>query len=214
MAEPEKTPRRPRHVLEDPSAQAVARVYAKAFVDAATASGVEEALEEFHSFLDDVLAQNPRFETLLLSAMISRNDKVALIDRVVGPHGSPLFANFLRVLANHDRLELLPLILQESQAEHEERTGRKHVRVTSASPLSAEVIETIRARLASAVPFEPVIDTETRPELLGGLVIRIGDMVYDSSLSTRLKQLRGRLRERCLHEIQIGRDRFSHPEGD
>ena len=52
------------------------------------------------------------------------------------------------------------------------------------------------------------------PEILGGLIVRIGDTVYDSSLRTRLRQMSGRLRERCLHEIQRGRDRFSHSAGN
>ena len=50
--------------------------------------------------------------------------------------------------------------------------------------------------------------------LIGGLVIQVGDTVYDSSLRTRIKTLAGRLTERTLNEIQSGRDRFSHPEGD
>jgi F-type H+-transporting ATPase subunit delta len=49
---------------------------------------------------------------------------------------------------------------------------------------------------------------------LGGIVIRVGDTIYDSSLALRIKQLRERLRQRSLHEIQSGRDRFGHPEGD
>ncbi|MCA9036130.1 MAG: F0F1 ATP synthase subunit delta, partial [Planctomycetaceae bacterium] len=48
----------------------------------------------------------------------------------------------------------------------------------------------------------------------GGLIIQVGDTVYDSSLRSRLQQLRGRLVEKALNEIQSGRDRFSHTEGN
>jgi F-type H+-transporting ATPase subunit delta len=58
--------------------------------------------------------------------------------------------------------------------------------------------------------FEPILETRLDTSLLGGVIIRIGDTVYDSSLRTRMKQLHERLRERSLHEIQVGRDRFSH----
>ena len=205
---------RPPSVLEDPSAQAVARIYSEAFLNAAESVGVEDALEEFASFLDDVLAKHPDFEAILLSGIIGRDEKVALIERVIAPHGSQMFTSFLRVLARHDRLELLPIILKESQIEHEIRSGRRRVQVTSARPLSEATWQRILGRLDQLLPFQPMLESQTDPSLLGGLLIRVGDTVYDSSLRTRLRQLRTRLRERSLHEIQSGRDRFSHPEGD
>ena len=201
-------------VLEDPSAQAIARVYANAFLDAASSEDAAGALEEFDSFLADVLAKNPEFESILLSGIVSRDDKVGLIDRAIAPHASPIFANFLRVLARHERLELLPIILGETRSLHETRCGQKHVIVKSAQALSDDAIGKIRDQLNETFDFEPIIDAEVDESLIGGLVIQVDDTVYDSSLRTRMKQLRSSLRERYLNEIQSGRDRFSHPEGD
>ncbi len=166
------------------------------------------------SFVDDILAAHPEFQTILFSSLSSRDDKLDMLDRVIGPYGSELFTNFLKVLARHERLNLLPLILSESQQLHIDRTGRKRVFVTSARPLSDASLGVIGRRLDDVFPFEPVIEVDTDPALLGGLIIRIDTTVYDSSLRTRLKQLRTRLRERSLHEIQSGRDRFSHSEGN
>lgn len=205
---------RPPSVMEDPRARAIAHVYAEAFLNAAQSADVAAVLEEFASFLDDVLARNPEFASALCSGIIGREERLALIDRVVAPFGSELFTNFLRVLARHDRLDLLPLILDESRLGHERRTGRKRVQVTSALELSAGTRQALQERLAARFRFEPILQVSIDPGLLGGLVIRVGDTVYDSSLRTRMKQLRARLRERSLHEIQSGRDRFSHPEGD
>jgi len=214
MAKTERPKARVTSVMEDPSAQAVARVYSDAFLAAAQASGVEGALEEFASFLDDVLAKNPDFGDLLLSGLLSREEKLGIIERVLKGRGSELFVNFLRVLANHDRLELLPLILSEARLKYEMQQGKRRVRVTSAAPLSGDALGRIQRRLAEAFPFEPILENTADPALLGGVVIQVGDTVYDSSLRTRMKQLRARLRQRSLHEIQSGRDRFSHPEGD
>ena len=214
MADKPQPQTRIKSVLEDPSAQAIARVYAEAFLSAAADTGIEEALEEFASFLDDVLAAYPEFESLLLSGIVSRDEKVAIIDRTIAPSGSEFFVNFLRVLARHDRLEILPLILSESRLRHEMLTGRKRVRVTSAQSLSDDRLATIRQQLDDALSFEPIVESAVDESLLGGLIIQIEDTVYDSSLRTRLKQLRGRMRERSLHEIQSGRNRFSSPEGD
>ena len=72
----------------------------------------------------------------------------------------------------------------------------------------------IRERLAAALAIRPVLEAAVDPSILGGLRVRVGDTVYDGSLRARLKQLRHRVRERSLHEIQSGRNRFSHPERD
>jgi F-type H+-transporting ATPase subunit delta len=189
-------------------------VYANAFVQAAQASGLDAALEELASFLDDVLARNPDFEKLLYSGLLGRDEKLAIIERVVAPRGTELFTNFLRVLARHDRLSLLPIILQEGKLKQEQLTGRKRVRVTSAVPLEPNTQQQILKRLTEKLPFEPILETEIDPSLIGGLVIQVGDKVFDSSLKVRMKQFRNRLRQRSLNEIQSGRDRFSSPEGN
>jgi F-type H+-transporting ATPase subunit delta len=196
-------------VLEDPSVVAVARVYANAYLDA-----TGNDLEEFASFMQDVLAANPEFASLLTSGATGREEKIVLIDRAIAPHCSEPFANFLRTLAAHDRLEILDVVYAESRRIAEERAGQKRVRVTSAVELSDETVQKIQDRLGQVFSFEPIIETSVDPSLIGGLIIQVEDTVYDSSLRNRLTQLRDRMRERSLHEIQSGRDRFSHPEGD
>jgi len=213
MAESQKPKTRVTSVMEDPVAQQVARVYADAFLGAAESVGVASALEEFASFLEDVVAVHPQFEAILLSGILSRDEKMGVIDRVVSKTGSEFFANYLRVLAKHERLELLPHILAESRLKHEILTGKRRVQVTSATELSSGTLGKIRDQLAASLSFEPILEPTVDPSILGGVVIRIGDTVYDSSLSTRMKQLRVRLRQRSLHEIQSGRNRFSHSEG-
>jgi F-type H+-transporting ATPase subunit delta len=214
MPNPQKLTTRISSVMEDPSAQAVARVYAEAFLDAASAAGAGDALEEFTSFVDDVLAPNHELQAILLSAIVGRDQKIGLIERIVGKTGSQLFTNFLKVLASHERLDLLPLVLSESRTMHEKRTGRGRVQVTTAVELSQDRKDRVLKSLDESLPFEPILETYVKPSLLGGMVIQVGDTVYDSSLRSRLNQMRDRLRQRSLHEIQSGRDRFSHSERD
>ncbi|MEZ6145087.1 MAG: ATP synthase F1 subunit delta [Planctomycetaceae bacterium] len=205
---------RPSHVLEDPSSRAVARVYAVAYLNGADAKGESGALEELTSFVEDVLAVQPEFSRLLTSQLTNRDEKLGVIERVVQPRASEFFSNFLKVLAEHERLELLPLISHIAQIEHENRTGRRRVIVRSAVTLSETQLSSIADRLNSALSFEPIVIPEVDESLLGGLVIQIGDTVFDSSLKSRLNSLQQSMRERYLHEIQSGRDRFSYSEGN
>jgi F-type H+-transporting ATPase subunit delta len=207
-------PTRPAHVLEDPSAKAVARVYAVAYLDAAAGVGEQNPVEEIESFETDVLRRQPAFQELLASRAVSADEKSALLDRTIVPKASQFFGNFLKVLARHDRLDLIPYIVEEVRLEYEKRTSKKRVEVTSALPLTDEQLREIADRLRSQMHFEPIVRSSVDPSLLGGVIIRIGDTVYDSSLRTRIGVLRNRLRERYLNEIQSGRNRFSSAEGN
>ena len=86
--------------------------------------------------------------------------------------------------------------------------------VKAAKPLTSSARDKITSQLKEKFGFTPIIQEEIDESLLGGIVIQVGDTVYDSSLRTRMKQLRESLRERALNEIQSGRDRFSNPEGN
>jgi F-type H+-transporting ATPase subunit delta len=212
----EKTPLQSRikSVLEDPRAESIARTYCDALLNAVSAENLAGTLDEFGSFIEDVLKRNPEFTELLASGMVSREDKIALIDKAIGRFATPMFLNFLKVLAQHDRLILLGEILRQCRVQFEIRQGRQRVQIRSARPLSDVAQKKIHDRLAAVLPFDPILETQTDSALLGGLVIRVGDTVYDGSLRTRLRQLRTRLRDRSLYEIQSGRNRFSADGGD
>ena len=208
------TPTRPNHVLEDPSAKAVAHVYATAFLNAAGKGNQSELLEEFTSFHDDILKPNPEFERLLTTSLTSTDEKRGFIERAIKPVASQTFTNFLLVLAKHERLELLPLILSETWEMHEKQLGQVRVQLKSAVALNDGQLDRIKNRLQDALSSEPILMPTVDEDLLGGLVVQVGDTVYDGSLRTRLRDLQLRLRERYLNEIQSGRDRFSSPEGN
>ncbi len=202
-------------VMEDPSVQAIAKVYARAFLGAARDLGNEdEPLAELAEFTNDVLGAFPEFAQLLLSPLVGRDDKLRMIDHVVAPRASQLVTSFLHTLARHDRLDLLPVIVPVAQRLLDEARGRRPVDVTAARPLSEEARQRIADVVRERFGFTPLLRVETDPSLIAGIVLRIGDTVYDGSLRARLQQLRLRLRERGLHEVQSGRDRFSHPEGN
>ncbi|QDT63969.1 ATP synthase F1 subunit delta [Calycomorphotria hydatis] len=197
-----------RSVMEDPGAIAIARVYAEALLDAA-GENTDELVSEYEEFVDNVARVVPEVPALIFGGMLSRDETVGIMERAIIPHCSPVFGNFLRVLAKRQRLDLTRPILHALKKSRELERGLRHVTVRTAVPLTDEQRDNIAGRISASVPFEPIIDTEVDKDLLGGMVIQIGDTIYDSSVRTRLKQLRTRLRERVNNEIQRGRDRFS-----
>lgn len=200
-------------VLEDPSIKAIARVYADALLDAQGDATGEDRVAEFQSFIEDVLDANPEFEAILFSLIISNEKKSASIDRIVSSQASENFGRFLKVVASHGRLDLLRVIYDVAADEQEKRSGKVRVIVRTASEITDEKRAEICLKLKNILSADPVLQVETDPSLIGGLVIQVGDTVYDNSLRNRLGQLQSQLRQRYVHEIQSGRNRFSYSEG-
>ena len=205
---------RPESVLEDPGARAVATLYAESYLSAAAANGQSAPEQELDSFVDDVLGRFTEFAAILMSDAVGRDEKLDLINRVVSVRSSEFFANFLRVLARHGRLDMLPVIREVVKRLQEQAAGKQSVRVRVARSLSQTAREQVRTSLRQAFGFDPILEESVDPALLGGMVLQVGDTVFDSSLRSRLKTLQGRLVEKAFNEIQSGRDSFSHPEGD
>jgi F-type H+-transporting ATPase subunit delta len=199
----------------DVGAQHVADVYAEAFLAAAENAGrTEELLAEFDSFLTDVLDTFPMLEQVLGSRLVSADDKAGLLDRVLQSQASVIFLNFLKIVARHERLDILRVIHRQTHEQYNRLRGRVRVDVTTATAVPEELAQRIAQSLAKIVDGEPVLQRIVDPDLIGGIVVRVGDTVYDASVANQLKQLRQQMIDRSAHEIQSRRDRFRYPARD
>jgi F-type H+-transporting ATPase subunit delta len=197
----------------DPGAQAIGRVYAQSLLDAA-GDNADSVLAEYQEFIEKVLAAYPDLARLVESPVISLEEKQGVLDRLTAGRSSEVFASYLRVLNRHRRLDLLAAAYGSAMKLREGQLGRQSLQVITAVPMSESLKSEVVDRLRQQLQTEPLVETIVDPSVIGGIVVRFGDTVYDGSVRTRVKQLRVRLRERCLNEIQRGRDRFSHPEGN
>jgi F-type H+-transporting ATPase subunit delta len=202
-----------RHV--NVGAEQVAGVYARALIDAAEECGQTEAvMDELDSFITDVLGANPKFEAVLDSALIQPDEKNALFDKALGAQASPLFLNFLKVVSRRGRLDILRPIHAAAHEIYDQMRGIVRVQVASAAELQEPTRHELAESVRRMIGGKPVLETEVWPELVGGMMMRVGDTVYDGSISTRLERIRQEMIERSVHEIQSRRDRFSSPEGN
>jgi F-type H+-transporting ATPase subunit delta len=197
-------------ITADVSAQRIARVYAEALYKAAEAKGeAKEILDELTSLVHDVFRANAGLEAYLASGAVGRDHKRDLIRKTFDGRASETLTNFLLVLNNHDRLDLLRAIQRAYKELYEERTGQIVAEVRSARPLSDEQAERLRRELRETFHREPILAARVDEDLLGGLMIRVGDWVYDATVRTQLNNFRNQLIERSSHAVQTGRDRFS-----
>lgn len=192
-----------RHV--DIAADRVAKIYAHAIVEAAEAAGCRaEVVAELAALAREVLPKVPEAVVIFSSPKISAEEKDRIIDRIAGGRMKPTTTNALHVLARHGRLGMLAAVVDAAERLADERDGRQQALFTTAIPLDAAeqariVGETEKALSASLTP-RFIVD----PAIIGGLVVRVGDTIYDQSVATGLARIGGRLQQRNIHAIQNG----------
>lgn len=190
--------------------QQIAAVYAKAFLAAAEKSGkASDRVEQLQSLVTDVLKPNPQFEKVLSSPRLKPEEKIGLIDRTLGSKLTKEVGQFLRVIANHDRLDCIRDICTAVRQQFNESQGIAEVQIMSANPLSSGLIKQIQSALKSQLGQEVSLDQKTDPDLIGGLVIRIGDKVYDGSVRQKLATLRQETVDKTVQQMRDAGDRFS-----
>ena len=102
---------------------------------------------------------------------------------------TPLFLNFLKVVARHGRLDCLRQIRNSAKRQYSELLGRVAVTVKSATPLSVSLRRQIEQRLVAVLGKQVDLQCIVDPVLLGGLQVRVGDTVFDGSLDSRLDRM-------------------------
>jgi len=199
----------------DVSVEHIADVYAQALLTATEKTGqTAAAIENFDAVVTEVLDRFPKLENVLASILVSPEEKAALIDRVLGGRVTPLLVNFFKVVARHGRLDCVRAIHRQTHAAFDKLRNRIPVRLSTAQPLGDAAIEHIAESLRAKLGGEPVFEQEIDPALIGGAVLRIGDVVYDGSIANQLQDLRQQMIDRTAHEIQSRRDRFRHSAGN
>src|SRR5690606_13571079 len=101
------------------------------------------------------LAQFPRFESVLASALVSHDEKIQILDRTFGSKISPLVRDFLKVLSQHGRLAVTRAVADQLEQLYNELRGRVPVQVLTATPLEAGQSQVLEASLRRILGGEP-----------------------------------------------------------
>lgn len=199
----------------DVGVQQIGSIYAEALLGAAESAGSTEAvLAELDELITGVLNRYADLEQVLSSRLISHDEKIGIIDRVFGDSVSEVVLSFLKVVARHERLDCLRAIHRQAHELYNKMRGRVEVSLATAAPIPSELADQVAARLGEILDGEPILEKVTDPNLIGGIVVRVGDTVYDGSIATQLENVRQEIIDRSAHEIQSRRDRFRYPAGN
>jgi len=177
------------------TSKAAANRYARALFDVALAEKAD--LERIDQELTGVLAlleREPLLNKVLLNPAVPvPRKRAAMVELTARAKTTPIVAKLLALLAERDRLILLP----ELMASYRERLNDyRHVvraEVTTAAPLAADKAEAIERRLALVTGRRVLVQTKVDPSIIGGIVARVGSIVYDASVTHQLERMKARL---------------------
>jgi F-type H+-transporting ATPase subunit delta len=166
----------------------IARPYAKAAFRQAQGSS---QLDRWSTLLDRAAAavSDARVASLIGNPRVTPAQVAELVTSVAGENLNEQESNFLRVLADNRRLRILPDIARLFQAMKDDAEGTVDVTVTSAAVMQDSEREQIAAALAKRFGRKVRVHTSVDPALIGGAVVRAGDLVIDGSIKSRLERM-------------------------
>jgi F-type H+-transporting ATPase subunit delta len=164
--------------------------YALALFELAHDGKSLDTVGESLSALKAALAQSPDFKALIASPVIGREAATKTVAALAASMGlDNLTGNFLGVLAQNRRLVQLPAIIRAFETLLSNHKGEVRADVVSAHPLGKTQISALQKSLRARVGRDVAIDARVDPAILGGLVVKIGSQMIDSSIRTKLNTL-------------------------
>lgn len=168
--------------------------YAKALFGLAQETGAVDSIRAELDRVIGALDTVPALADVLVLPIYPAAERRAALKQLASPLGiSPLLTHFLSFLIDQRRTRDLAAIHEDYVRLAEEAAGRVRGEVVSATPLEPAQLDRIRNALARRLGRELDLAIRVDPALLGGLVARVGDLVFDGSLRTQLAQLRAQL---------------------
>ena len=172
-------------------ASGLAGRYATALYELAEADKQLDTVAQDLSAISDMVADSDDLSRLIRSPVIARDDQVAAMDAILTEAGvSELTKRFIGVVAQNRRLFALTGMIKQFQGILARRRGELTAEVTTAQALTDAQRQAIEDGLKKAMGTKVAVDARVDEDLLGGLMVKVGSRMIDSTIKTKLQQLR------------------------
>jgi F-type H+-transporting ATPase subunit delta len=169
----------------------VARRYASALYELADSGKVLDTVADDLRSVRTLIDDSSDLARVITSPVMTREDQAAAVSAIAEKAGfDKLTVKFLGLLARNRRLFAVRHVIDAFLAELARRRGEQTAEVVSAQPIAPERLETVKKALSDALGTKVALEPRVDPTLLGGLVVRVGSKMVDSSLATKLQKLR------------------------
>jgi ATP synthase F1 delta subunit len=167
----------------------IAQVYSRSLFEVAKEHDKLDRVRDELGAFADALAQNRELSVFFFSPYFSTQEKEDGLRRTL-VDADPTFVNFLRVLIENHRLPLIHRIRRQFDVLWDHENRRLPVEVTSAVALDRSVIESLESRILEQTGQNVQLESKVDPDILGGIVLRVGNSILDASVRHKLEQLR------------------------
>ncbi len=167
----------------------LAQVYARSLFEVAREQGKLDVLREQLGQFADALDANRQLAVFFFSPYFSSEEKQQALERAI-EGADPTLLNFLKVLIENHRMPVIFRIRQEYQRLWDEENRTLPVEVTSAIALDQTTTESLARTIGERAGRKVTLEARVDPDILGGIVVRVGNSILDASIRNRLEQLR------------------------
>jgi F-type H+-transporting ATPase subunit delta len=167
----------------------LAQVYARSLFQVAQEQGKLDELREQLGQFADALDQHRELAVFFFSPYFSSQEKRDAL-RTLLDGADEIFINFLSLLIENHRMPVIFRIRQEYQRLWDEENKTLPVQITSAIALDAETTESLGRTIGERAGRKVTLSASVDPDILGGIIIRVGNSILDASIRNRLEQLR------------------------
>ncbi|HHG83306.1 MAG TPA: ATP synthase F1 subunit delta [Bacteroidetes bacterium] len=164
--------------------------YAKSIIGLAKERGEVEAVRNDFLLIKGVCESNQDFINMLKSPLINTGKKQVIMKEIFGGKLSEITSNFVEIVVRRKREAYLPDIATRFLFQYDLFKHITRGTVTSAAPLSETQRKVVTDLVAKESGSDFILTEKIDPELIGGFTLRIGDFLYDGSLSSRLRDLK------------------------
>ncbi len=179
---------------------AIARRYAKALLEIAQSQNKIDAFFDELSSFGLALKNSEDLKTVFSDPAFGHSVRMTISEKIVAQFSiSKEVLNFLKLLIEKERIRLLPEILLSYQDQADEVQGRVRVEISSPYDLSAQDEDALKASLQKILSKQVILQKKKDVSLLGGVLIRVKDIVFDGSLKNSLQKLKHQMMEAPIH---------------
>ncbi|MCH2180631.1 MAG: ATP synthase F1 subunit delta [Mariniblastus sp.] len=184
------------------------KVYAQALLGfGQQKQAVDSLIGELDAVVDSV-ESTPQLKLALESPRISGAEKDRLVQKIFGGKVSQDLVNFLKIVGSKDRFDCLAAIRSAAHRLHDEMAGRVQATLTTAHQVDDSVRQKLQSKLSAVLGKQVGLSAKVDGTIIGGMVVRVGDTVYDGSVVNQLGRVRAKAVKRTTDAIRQSIENF------